>query len=129
MLVVFHLELPCLHYMCAGLSFGAAFSSICIYVSAPIDFEFLAKQADSTMKVQAQGQDAGFRTWTSQQHKYLWPVLRLALGLHFAALAAGMLKMQRLDDNRIALMFGIFETAVILGYQLFLASFAVDDAR
>lgn len=123
LLSVCHLDLPRAHYLCAACAFGSCFASVCIYLFAPIDFSALAAQVEP-----AADHDGDFAIWVSWLQKLVWPALKVVLVLHLAALVAGFWKISRLEDRVAALIFGIVETSVIVGYQFFLAVFAVDDA-
>jgi len=132
LLSYFHLDLPCAHYACAASAFGFCFASVFIYLLAPIDFPTLVAQAESDANLQdgdsADREDRDFAFWALWLQRLVWPSLKVVLFLHIAAVVAGIWKIQYLEDNVAALVFGIFETSVIVGYQLFLAVFAVDDA-
>mmetsp|Transcript_99799 Transcript_99799/g.316792 ORF Transcript_99799/g.316792 Transcript_99799/m.316792 type:complete len:308 (-) Transcript_99799:16-939(-) len=114
----FHLELPKAHYLCAGCAFLCGSLSACIYLAVPVDFSSMAARA---------GADAGLVEWAPRVQRWVRPSLKLVLGLHVVATLAGIWKAQSLGDERAALTFGVLETAVVLGYQLFLAVFVIDD--
>jgi len=123
MLSCFHIELPRAHYMCAAGAFGFCMLSICVYMSAPVDFSLIAAQANSDDQ-----HDDDFAVWALWLRNLVRPTIKVVLALHVVTLVAAIWKIERLGDNFAALIFGIFETSVIVAYQLFLAVFAFDDA-
>jgi len=115
LLVPFHLDRPRAHYPVAGVALGLGFSSICLYLAAPIDFERLT------------GGDDALMLWASRQRSCVRPVLKLQALLHVFTLASAVLKGEQLGDDRAALLFGVFETLTILGYQVMQGVFVLDD--
>lgn len=111
----FHLELPRAHYLCTACALTCGSASMGLYLGAPVDLSAVAAAA---------GEDIG--AWTLRQ-RWVRPVLKLVLGLHVVALMAGAWKAHNLQDDCAALLFGVLETALILGYQLFQGVFVVDD--
>lgn len=121
LLAPFHLEVPRAHYCCAGAAFFFGFVSICLYLAAPVDFDALSRSA-------AAAGDTDLQAWAWRVQHRVRPVLKFVLWLHLAAMGAAVWKAEGLGDDRKALVFGILETAVVLGYQFFQGVFAVDDA-
>eukprot|EP00747_Dinoflagellata_sp_TGD_P169489 gnl/TRDRNA2_/TRDRNA2_198558_c0_seq1.p1 gnl/TRDRNA2_/TRDRNA2_198558_c0~~gnl/TRDRNA2_/TRDRNA2_198558_c0_seq1.p1 ORF type:complete len:326 (+),score=58.43 gnl/TRDRNA2_/TRDRNA2_198558_c0_seq1:26-979(+) len=120
LLVPLHLELPRLHYPCAGVALMAGSGAIGLYLAVPVNFQALA----------AADEDVGgglLAAWAARVQHHVRPVLMFVLVLHAAALVSAVLKAEMLGDERFAQLFGLLETSVILGYQLFVAVFAVDD--
>lgn len=125
LLAVAHIERPHSHYICAGSAFSCALGSIFIYLLAPLDLCHSPAQASGKKQTDSETE---FELFTTRNQTLVRPVLKAVVAVHVAAGIAGAWKMQRLEDSRAALAFGITETAVIFGYQIFLAVFAVDDA-
>mmetsp|Transcript_87514 Transcript_87514/g.220193 ORF Transcript_87514/g.220193 Transcript_87514/m.220193 type:complete len:326 (+) Transcript_87514:89-1066(+) len=112
-----HLELPCAHYCCAFCAIFLGFLSISIYLAAPIDLVALEQSGN-----------AEAAAWASRARRVVRPALKFVLALHALALGAAVWKAESLGDDRSALLFGVLETALVLGYQLFAGVFVVDDA-
>lgn len=120
LLAPLHLELPRAHYLCALFALGFLCTSVCIYLLAPIDFSTLAARADTD-------RDGEFAVWVLWLQQLVWPVLKVVLWLNVILFVAGLWKIHQLGDKLAALTFGVFETVVIVGFQLMMAVFAVDD--
>jgi hypothetical protein len=126
MLAYFHIEMPRGHYIVAGCAFSCCLASICMYLYATFDLSALV---DKTVENDIMNGSSKFdySSWASRVQTWVRPTLKCVVLLHVAAMVAGIWKIQRLEDKRAALLFGVLETAVIFGYQVFLAAFAVDD--
>jgi len=111
-----HLELPFAHYLCAGSALFCGALGMSLYLVATSDLEALADAEDQQLLA-----------WTGRQRRCVRPVLKAVLLLHVLAGAAGAWKSESLGDDGSALLFGVLETSLILGYQLFQAVFVVDD--
>jgi hypothetical protein len=124
LLSIFHIDLPRGHYIVAGCAFSCCLASICMYLYATLD---LAALVDRHVEKDLMNRRYDFSLWASRVQTWVRPTLKFVVLLHVAAFVAGIWKIQRLEDQRAALLFGVLETAVIFGYQIFLAAFAVDD--
>eukprot|EP00411_Alexandrium_monilatum_P017809 CAMPEP_0175254512 /NCGR_PEP_ID=MMETSP0093-20121207/37229_1 /TAXON_ID=311494 /ORGANISM="Alexandrium monilatum, Strain CCMP3105" /LENGTH=323 /DNA_ID=CAMNT_0016548835 /DNA_START=38 /DNA_END=1009 /DNA_ORIENTATION=- len=113
----FHLGLPRAHYLITAMALSLGVVSICFYLTALHAFEDLL---DSE-------QGGEFAAWTFRVRCWVRPALKLVIILHILAGAAAVLKAESLHDDLSALIFGILETMVVLGYQLYQGVFVVDD--
>jgi hypothetical protein len=118
----FPLTLPLAHYLVAAGAFAFGSCSIYLYVSLPVDWEGIANGAQAML-----GQEGGFQSWAWRQRYVVRPVLLSILALHLVTLGIGMLKVEDLYHNSYAVLFGVFETLVVLAYQLFVGCYMVDD--
>lgn len=110
----FHLGWPFMHYLCAVCAIGTGCASILLYLNTPVDLEVLAKGSDAAV-------------WYAQTQRSVRPVLLFVLSLHVLTLASAVWKSERLGDDWVALVFGVFETMLVVGYQLFQGVFVWDD--
>jgi len=117
LLVPFHLDKPWAHYATAACALTLGFSSICLYLVAPIDVDRLTVSGSSE-----------FTLWASRQHSVVRPLLKCQAFLHVLLLASAVWKGENMGDDRAALLFGVLETLVIVGYQLVQGIFVCDDA-
>eukprot|EP00931_Biecheleriopsis_adriatica_P079495 TRINITY_DN52911_c0_g1_i1.p1 TRINITY_DN52911_c0_g1~~TRINITY_DN52911_c0_g1_i1.p1 ORF type:complete len:299 (+),score=34.14 TRINITY_DN52911_c0_g1_i1:99-899(+) len=122
LLSYFHLERPRAHYLCAVSAIALGCATISINLFLPVDFNSAVERATKSGNA---GDD--FALWAARVQRRVKPVSKFVLGLHVLVLAFGVLKVARPHDRLAALGFGIFETAVIVGYQLYQAVLAVDD--
>jgi hypothetical protein len=113
-----HLELPVAHYLCAGAALFCGATGMCLYLIATADLGSLIRRGTEDQQLLA---------WTDRVQNCVRPVLKAILLLHVLALLAGAWKSESLGDDGSALLFGVLETSLILGYQLFQAVFVVDD--
>jgi len=128
LLSVCHIELPMAHYICAAIAFSFGFTSVCLALLTPIDYSALAANAAKACNGCDERLDCDFAVWAMRLQSRVKPALMFVVVLHVVALAAGLWKIQCLHDTRAALVFGVAETATVLGYQLFIGIFSVDDA-
>jgi len=117
-LSVFHLERPRGHYLCAVASLGGGFCMISQYLRV------LAAVARVCKCSEAVGARLRGKAKSMQGHAR---VATLVLALHLFLAGAAVWKVANLGDDLRALIFGVVEVAVILGYQGFMAAFAFDD--
>jgi len=117
LLAPFHLGNPRGHYLFAGGAFSFGFGSICTYLWVSKDFSAIAEATGDASKV----------AWASRVDRWVRPTLKTVAWLHVVAFVAALLKAEDLADDRKALLFGVLETLTVLGYQAFVAVFAVDD--
>lgn len=59
--------------------------------------------------------------------RWVRPCVKVVLVVHLMAVVAGAWKAENLGNDTKALLFGIVETAVVLGYQVFMGAMVVDD--
>lgn len=111
----FHLDMPRAHYTVAAGAISSGFGSICMYLAATRD---LAAVTSSN--------NAELVAWVAAQ-RWVRPVLAFVLALHGVAGVTAVWKAETVGDDWPALAFGIFETLLVLGYQLFQGVFVLDD--
>jgi len=116
----FHLGMPRAHYICTACALFFGSTSIFTYLTA-------LGHLDSVLAATSGEEDGDLVAWTRRVRRWVRPALKLVFCLHFVAAAAGALKAESLGDDRSALAFGILETLLVLGYQLFQGVFVVDD--
>lgn len=97
-----------------------------MYLYAPLGLTSLVFKAVDGDVANASS-ESEFSQWASRVQTLVRPTLKFVVLLHIAAFIAGIWKIQRLEDNRAAVVFGVLETSVVFGYQVFLAVFALDD--
>mmetsp|Transcript_20246 Transcript_20246/g.51352 ORF Transcript_20246/g.51352 Transcript_20246/m.51352 type:complete len:352 (+) Transcript_20246:92-1147(+) len=112
----FHLGWPRAHYCCAFSAITCGCISICLYLAATVDLSTVVANGDEEVAA-----------WASGVVQWVRPVLKFVLSLHVLALGSAVWKAESLGDDRSALLFGILETTLVLGYQLFAGIFVVDD--
>lgn len=115
LLVPFHLEMPWAHYATAGSGIVCGFASIWLYLAATAELSMVTASSSSDVVA-----------WVAAQRS-VRPVLKFLLILHGIVLATVAWKAESLGDDWPALVFGVFETLLILGYQLFQGVFVWDD--
>lgn len=112
----FHLGLPRLHYSVTACALSAGMLSIYAYLTALQILDVESCEGEDELAI-----------WTRRARCWVRPALKLVISLHVLAFAAAVLKAESLGDDRSALAFGILETLVVLGYQLYQGVFIVDD--
>lgn len=115
----FHLGLPRAHYLAAGSALCLGMVSVCAYLTALRILDALMAQDGE--------QDGELVAWTWRTRHCVRPALMLVVVIHALAFIAAVVKAESLGDDRSALAFGILETLVVLGYQLYQGVFVVDD--
>jgi len=115
----FHLGLPRMHYLIAGSALCLGLVSVCAYLNALHILDALLAQ-DSE-------QNGELAAWTWRVRHCVRPALKFIVVIHVLAGISAVVKAESLGDDRSALAFGIMETLVVLGYQLYQGVFIVDD--
>ncbi|CAK0881819.1 unnamed protein product [Prorocentrum cordatum] len=91
-------------------------------MSRPVD---LLAPLDIGALAQSGGRPA-FAAWSAAAG-WVRPCVKVVLVVHLMAVVAGAWKAENLGNDTRALLFGIVETAVVLGYQVFQGVMVVDD--
>jgi len=121
LLVPFHIDVPLMHYSCAGVLFSLMFLAMTSYIVMPLDFGSSGR--DVTV--------AGF----AQRRSTFSPCVVLLVVLQLVAMLVGACRVvaawtgSQVWSQVAGMMFGFMEVALVIGYQGFVALFAVDDSE
>lgn len=116
-LIRIHIDIALPHYICSFTGLAGVTLAMAVYLVAPIDFDALGKGCDDG------------EAWASQVQRWVKTMLRLVLALTALCFASALWKCEGLGDDRRSLVFGVLETATIVGYQFVLGAMVVDDWR
>jgi hypothetical protein len=111
----FHLEMPRAHYFFTGCAISCGCGSMALYLLA-VDCGALVQPGDPA-----------FISWSLRVQRWVRPSVKAVLALHLVAVGVGAWKALSLTDDVRALAFGIVETTVIIGDQVFQGAMVVDD--
>merc|ERR1712129_112211 len=114
----FHIDRTLPHYLLAGTGLVCVTSAFCIYIALPLDSQVLVRWS---------GQEKVLKTWAFQVKSVEIPACKAVMVLTILCMMSAAWKTNYLGDDLRSLAFGVLETIVILGYQVVMALFAIDE--
>lgn len=114
----FNIDRTLPHYLLAGTGLFCVTSALCIYVALPLDLPRLAHW---------NGQEKLLKTWAFQVKRIEIPACKALIVLTILCMMSAAWKTNYLGDDLRSLAFGVLETVVIIGYQVVMALFAIDE--